>query len=139
MGVSKAGIKYLHVSVFRGGAEIGKCARPLAKKRSVTAGRGAFCDIKSVIWPLLDELEIILKTKDGLILNPKIAWDGVLHNGSTTHVLGAPGQRKKSLPSQPQPPQVCGMRTYPLPFALALKFARLNCQLNRGRATGFRH
>ncbi len=95
MGVSKAGIKYLHVSVFRGGAEMGKCARPLAKMRSVTAGKGAFCDIRSVIWPLLDELEIILKTKDGLILNPRIAWDGVIHNGSTTSVLGAPGQRKK--------------------------------------------
>jgi hypothetical protein len=89
MGASSGQKKYLHVAVYRSGAEIGICSRPLASRRGVTAGRGFFCDIKSVIWPLWDELEILVKTPDGLVLNPRISWDGVIQNGSQTFVLSS--------------------------------------------------
>jgi hypothetical protein len=95
MAKSAAGIKYLHVAVYRGGAEIGAYARPLSKRRGVSAGRGRFCEIRSVIWPLWDQLDIILKTKDGMILNPQIPWDGVIHNSSSTHVLGNTKEKNK--------------------------------------------
>jgi hypothetical protein len=90
--------KYLHVSIFRGGALVGSCSRPFSKRRPVTAGKGRSCEIRSVIWPLWDDLEVILATKSGLLLNPQIPWDGVLQSDSTVHVLGTSTKRNSSFP-----------------------------------------
>ena len=90
--------KYLHVSIFRSGALVGSCSRPFSRRRAVTAGKGRFCEIRSVIWPLWDDLEIILNTKNGLLLNPQIPWDGVLQSDSTVHVLGTTTKRNSYFP-----------------------------------------
>lgn len=87
MGSTSSKKNYLQVSIYWGGAELGSYCRPLSSSRGVTAGHGFFSDIKSVIWPRWDSLEIISKTKSGLVLNPNIPWDGVLSSGQTTHIL----------------------------------------------------
>ena len=89
MAAPKSNKKYLNVAVYWGGAELGRCSRPLKGSRGVTAGNGFLCDIKSVIWPRWDELEVIIKTKSGLVLNPNLPWDGVISDGRETHILNS--------------------------------------------------
>lgn len=89
MGSVKGQKNFLHVSVYWGGAELGSFSKPLARAGGVTAGKGFLADIKSVIWPRWDNLEIVRKTKSGLILNPNVPWDGVISTARGTHVLHA--------------------------------------------------
>ncbi len=78
---------YLHVAVYWGGAELGSFKKKISRVRGVTAGKGFFSDIKSVVWPRWDKLEIIRKTKSGLILNPNIPWEGVISTGRGSYIL----------------------------------------------------
>lgn len=87
MGSVKSQKNYLHVSVYWGGAELGSFKKPLSRVHGVTAGKGLFSEIKSVVWPRWDKLEIIRKTKSGLILNPNIPWDGVVSTSRGSYVL----------------------------------------------------
>ena len=95
MVASKNNKAYLHVAIYFGGAELGTYSRPFKSSRGVTAGRGFLCDVKSVVWPRWDELEIIQKSRFGLVLNPDLPWDGVISDGSSTTILNSqkPGKR----------------------------------------------
>lgn len=87
MGSGSKRKSYLHVAVYWGGAELGSYCRPFESSGAVIAGAGLFADIRSEIWPRWDSLEIISKTRAGLVLNPNIAWDGVLETNGSTHIL----------------------------------------------------
>jgi hypothetical protein len=89
--------RHLHVAVYWGGAELGSYCKPLKSCRGVTAGKAILSDIRSVIWPKWDDLDIILRTSSGLVLNPNLAWYGVLSDGRSTHVLSANTQRRQLL------------------------------------------
>ncbi len=97
MAAKTSTTKYLQVAVYFGGAELGRYERPLSGSRGVTAGRSLLADIRSVIWPRWDELELIHKTKTGLILNPHLAWHGVFSDGKTTHLLDTNKHQRKTL------------------------------------------
>jgi len=89
MASSKNKTTYLHVSVQWGGHEIGGYHRRLNACRGLKAGSGFFCDIRSGVWPRLDELEILVKSRSGLILNPNLPWDGVVSSGQDTVFLNS--------------------------------------------------
>jgi hypothetical protein len=93
--------KHLHVAVYWAGAEIGTYCKPLKSSRGVTAGKGIMSDIRSVIWPKWDELEIIHRTSSGLFLNPNLSWFGVFFDGSTNHLLNSQQQRRQLLEIKP--------------------------------------
>jgi hypothetical protein len=79
--------RFLQVAVYFGGAQLGRYERPLTSCRGVTVGKSFTCNIRSVIWPRWDDLDLILKTKTGLVLNPNLPWNGVFSDGRQTHVL----------------------------------------------------
>jgi hypothetical protein len=87
MAASKNSKTYLHVAIYFGGAELGTYSRPLKSSRGVVAGRGFLCDVRSAVWPRWDDLEVVIKTRSGLILNPDLPWDGVISDGSSTTIL----------------------------------------------------
>ena len=89
MASSKNKTKYLHVSLQWGGHEIGGYHRRLDACRGLKAGSGFFCDIRSSVWPRWDELEILMKSRSGLILNPNLPWDGVVSGGQETVFLNS--------------------------------------------------
>lgn len=89
MASSKNKTKYLHVSVQWGGHEIGGYHRRLDACHGLKAGSGFFCDIRSRVWPRWDELEILMKSRSGLILNPNLPWDGVVSGGQETVFLNS--------------------------------------------------
>ena len=86
---------FLQVTVFWGGAELGSYSRPLSRARGVSAGKSWFSNIRSVVWPRWDQLEIIQNTKSGLILNPNVAWNGVIANSRGSYVLQAAKPSRK--------------------------------------------
>ena len=101
MGGKTSATRFLKVAVYFGGAELGKYERPLTRSRGVTIGRSLLADIRSVIWPRWDELELILKTRTGLVLNPNLPWHGVFSDGKTTHILDTKKHQKKVLEITP--------------------------------------
>lgn len=78
---------WIEVVVLWGGSEIGRCQKLLAKCSRVTAGKGIFTTIRSRVWPRWDELEILVKSRNGLILNPKLPWQGVITDSEGVHIL----------------------------------------------------
>ncbi len=101
MGVKGNTTRFLQVAVYFGGAELGRYERPLASSRGVSVGRSLLSDIRSVIWPRWDELELVLKTTTGLVLNPNLPWHGVFSDGKTTHILATGKHQKKVLEITP--------------------------------------
>jgi hypothetical protein len=89
MGYTKNSKFELNVTVYWGGAELGSYTKPLKKARSVTAGKSYGSEISSSVWPRWDQLEIIRKTRSGLILNPNIPWNGVIANERGSYNLNA--------------------------------------------------
>jgi hypothetical protein len=94
MAMAKSNQNYIHVAVYYCGELIGHSIEPFYRKRSVTAGRGTFCNIKSPIWPKWDDLEILVKNASGLFLNSAIPWDGVISDGSATKILNSTSTTK---------------------------------------------
>lgn len=87
--------KYLEVAVSWGGSELGRFVTPFTKCRGVSAGRGLFNNIRSRVWPRWDDLEILMKSRSGLILNPNLPWDGTIYDGSEVHVLNSSRPQRK--------------------------------------------
>lgn len=81
--------KYIEVAVSWGGSELGRFETPFAKCRGISAGRGFLNNIRSRVWPRWDDLDILIKSRSSLILNPNLPWDGVINDGSDVHVLSS--------------------------------------------------
>ncbi len=81
--------KYIEVAVSWGGSELGRFETPFAKCRGISAGRGFLNNIRSRVWPRWDDLDILIKSRSSLILNPNLPWDGVVSDGSDVHVLNS--------------------------------------------------
>jgi hypothetical protein len=95
MGKGNRKNTYIEVVVLWGGSELGRLQKPLAKCSGVTAGKGLFTSIRSRVWPRWDALEILIWSKSGLILNPNVAWDGVITDSDGAHVLNSTRPQKK--------------------------------------------
>jgi hypothetical protein len=93
--------KYIEVAVSWGGSELGRFQTSFANCSGVSAGRGLLNSIRSRVWPRWDDLEILTKSRSGLILNPNLPWDGVIDDGSDVHVLNASRPQKKIISISP--------------------------------------
>lgn len=87
--------KYIEVAVSWGGSELGRFEAPFTRCRGVSAGRGLLNNIRSRVWPRWDDLDILIKSRNSLILNPNLPWDGVIDDGSEIHVLNSTKPQRK--------------------------------------------
>ena len=91
----------LFLRIMWGDSSLGEISRSLQSVRSITIGRGLTCDIRSMVWPLLDDLTLFERESGRLMLNQSISWDGVFATGSDLTVLDARNRRKKTLEIRP--------------------------------------
>lgn len=86
---------WIEVVVLWGGSELGRCQKLLANCSGITAGKGLLTTIRSRVWPRWDELIILVKSRNGLILNPKLPWQGVITDSEGVHVLNPTKELRK--------------------------------------------
>lgn len=87
----------IFVKILWGDAEIGSITRRFTGVRSLTVGKNLMADIRSVVWPLRDDLVILEKDGGRLFLNPDLAWNGLLTCGGEVTILDSRVRGKKNL------------------------------------------
>jgi hypothetical protein len=86
---------HIEVVVLWGGSELGRCQKPLSKCSGISAGKGFLSTIRSRVWPRWDEIDILIKSRSGLVLNPNLPWDGVIKDSDGVHVLSSTKPQRK--------------------------------------------
>jgi hypothetical protein len=95
MAKQKKNNPHIEVVVLWGGSELGRCQKPLSKCSGISAGKSFLSTIRSRVWPRWDEIDILIKSRSGLVLNPNLPWDGVIKDSDGVHVLSSTKPQRK--------------------------------------------
>ena len=97
MGKANDHDRKLIVKILWAGSDLGQSVRRLDRVRSIRAGRGFMADIRSAVWPLLDDLILMEREQGRLYLNPDLPWDGVIANGGDVTTFDSSKRNKKTV------------------------------------------
>jgi hypothetical protein len=86
---------HIEVVVLWGGSELGRCQKPLAKCSGISAGKSFLSTIRTRVWPRWDDLDILIKSRSGIVLNPNLPWDGVIKDSDGIQVLSSTKPQRK--------------------------------------------
>ncbi|MCX6125744.1 MAG: AgmX/PglI C-terminal domain-containing protein [Proteobacteria bacterium] len=126
----------LFLRIMWGDSSLGEISRSFQAVRSITIGRGLTCDVRSMAWPLLDDMTLFERESGKLMLNQSISWDGVFGDGSDLTILDARDRRKK--PLEIKSGTFATLKAENITIAFRVGLNRPNAMGGASRASAFR-
>lgn len=87
----------IFVKVLWGDSELGEVSRKFSSVRSIQIGRSLTADIRSTVWPLREDLDILERDGGRIFLNSGVPWSGIIASGGDVSLLDARVRGKKNL------------------------------------------